>query len=107
MFLGLSPAADGSGAFEYEADMAYSAAAFRDYLKGATGADHYEDAGHTLKSTCGATSWTISLGPERYEGIAELKMTRIHMKLRLDGYTRPQAEAFLERFLRHYLRGGG
>lgn len=107
MFHGLSQAADGSGAWEYEADMAYSAAAFREYLARATNVESFEDHGQILKRSHGATSWTISLGPERFEGIALLKMARIHMKLRLEGYARQDADAFLERFLRYYQRGGG
>jgi hypothetical protein len=107
MFHGLTPAADDPLAFEYEADIAYSAQAFRYYLKGATGVAQYEDYGNVLKGTYGATSWTITLGPERFEGIALLKMSRMQMKLRLEGYSREAADTFLTRFLHHYQRGGG
>jgi hypothetical protein len=107
MFHGLSPAKDNAAAFEYEADMAYSNTSFRYYLKGAANVEHYEDHGNVLKHSADARSWTITLGPERFEGIALLKMARMHMKLRLEGYTREAADAFLTRFLHHYQRGGG
>ena len=51
--------------------------------------------------------WRIALGPERFEGIALMKMSRMTMQLRLEGYVRSEADAFLDRFLKHYQRGGG
>jgi hypothetical protein len=107
VFHGFSPAKDDPNAWEYHADMAYSAASFRDYLPRAADVAAFEDHGHTLSHTLGTKKWTITLGPERYEGIALLKMARMTMHLRLEGYPRVEADHFLDRFLKHYLRGGG
>jgi hypothetical protein len=107
MFHGLSAVQGQENAWTYFADMAYSPSSFRSYLKNATGVPAYDDGGDTLSNTCGAKKWTIALGPERFEGIALLKMSRLTMHLRLDGYSREEGDAFLERFLKHYLRGGG
>ncbi len=45
-------------------------------------------------------SVTRSVGPT-------LKMPMTVVRLRFSGYRRSEAEAFLERFRRHYQRGGG
>ncbi len=107
MFHGFSAAKDDPTAWEYHADMAYSAASFRDYLPRAADVRAFEDRGNELSHNHGGKKWTITLGPERFEGIALLKMARMTMKLRLEGYPRAEADAFLDRFLKHYLRGGG
>ena len=105
MFIGLTATTD--GAFEYQGDIAYSPSAFRNYLPLATNVSAFEDTGATLSATSGAKKWRITLGPERLEGIALLKMSRMAMQLRLEGYTRAEAEAFMERFWQYYQRGGG
>jgi hypothetical protein len=107
MFQGLSVASDDPTAFEYAGDMAYSADAFRYYLKAATQAEHIVDRGHQLEATQGGKTWRITLGPERFEGIALLKMARMTMHMRLEGFSRAEGDAFLARFLQHYQRGGG
>jgi hypothetical protein len=107
VFHGFSPAKDDPAAWEYFADMAYSAASFRDYLPRAADVASFEDHGTTLRHANGDKSWTITLGPERFEGVALLKMARMTMRLRLEGYARAEADQFLDRFLKHYLRGGG
>jgi hypothetical protein len=105
MFHGFSPTTD--GALEYRADIAYSPSAFRTYLARAADVETYSDTGSTLSHTNNAKMWKITLGPERFEGVALLKMSRMSMVLRLEGYARAEADAFLDRFLKHYQRGGG
>ena len=105
MFHGLTAMPD--GAFEYHADIAYSPSAFRNYLARATDVTAYDDAGAVLSASDGKKTWRIALGSERFEGIALMKMSRMTMQLRLEGYPRAEADAFLDRFLKHYQRGGG
>jgi hypothetical protein len=107
MFHGLSPAADNPSAFEYHADMAYSPSSFRYYLANATQCPNFSDRGNVLEHSAGEKTWRVTHGPERFEGVALLKMARMQVTLRLEGYTRAEGDAFLTRFLHHYQRGGG
>jgi hypothetical protein len=51
--------------------------------------------------------WRITLGPERERRIALMRFPICDAEIRLTGYERAAAEAFLARFLKVFQKGGG
>ncbi len=51
--------------------------------------------------------WRITLGPERERRIALIRFPICDAEIRLEGFERPAAEAFVARFLKVFQKGGG
>jgi hypothetical protein len=51
--------------------------------------------------------WTIRLVPLDERQMGRMSVPRHRVELVLEGYSPPEGEAFMERFVRGFLRGGG
>jgi hypothetical protein len=52
-------------------------------------------------------AWRITLGPQRERRIALMRFPICDAEIRLEGFERPAAEAFLARFHKVFQKGGG
>ena len=49
----------------------------------------------------------ISLGPARKRRIASISLPAVDVTFRFEGIAQPEVDAFMQRFERHFQRGGG
>jgi len=74
-------------------------------LPGALGA--YEEEGGTVRWTEGGGSGTIRLARLEGRPLGNLVLPRHTVEVELKGWTEAEGEAFMARFHRAFLRGGG
>lgn len=68
----------------------------------------YRVEGRTVRIAIGHGSVAIALGEERSRALGPtLKVPATSVEIAFEGLSAREAEAFVERFRRHYRRGGG
>jgi hypothetical protein len=63
--------------------------------------------GQVARSSDGARAWTILLVPMTDRRLGSVAIPRHRVEITLEGYSEAEAKAFIERFERGFLRGGG
>ncbi|GLH71806.1 hypothetical protein GETHLI_03080 [Geothrix limicola] len=86
--------------------MSLSRAEFLRLLPGAVGSVPIEEAG-TFGASDGRRCWTLRLCPLADQHVGSVNLPRHRVELRLEGYSDEEAAAFMVRFHRGFLRGGG
>lgn len=91
----------------YDLEMTVSRGEFRRFLPGAVDAPPAEGGDGVFSGGDGARCWTVRLValPDFRSGRVSLPRHRV--EIRLEGYRPDEAAAFLARFQRGFLRGGG
>ena len=94
-------------AHRLDLEMALSPEEFRRLLLGAVGSPFVEGPDGVYLGGEAPRRWTLRLVelPDFRSG--RLSLSRHRVELRLEGYAPAEAEAFLARFHRGFLRGGG
>jgi hypothetical protein len=67
----------------------------------------FEMHGETIRSTDGARRWTIRLTPLPDRHLGSVSVPRLLVAIALDARPEAEGDAFMERFRRAFLRGGG
>jgi hypothetical protein len=75
-------------------------------LPGAVG-DYTVGEDGVMRGSTGDGHWTLRLEPMPERPLGRLFLTRHRLDLRLEGCTPAEADAFMARFHRGFLRGGG
>lgn len=87
--------------------MTISREEFLRLLAGAVGAVDYRANGAVLSHQDGDRRWEIRLEELPALSRGMLLLPRHRVEIRLVGYDSPEAQVFLDRFERHFQRGGG
>jgi len=89
-------------------EMTLGPAEFLRLLPAAVGGDSYTGEGSAVLEHCAeGRSWRIRLAPLPPIHLGPIAMERLRVELAFRGYSPEAEEAFLDRFMRHYQRGGG
>ena len=67
----------------------------------------FEADGNTIRGHGTACGWTIRLTPLAGRRVGSMDVPRHQVEIVLDGCAESEAEAFMQRFHRAFLRGGG
>ena len=76
-------------------------------LPGAVGHEPVQEVGDTFSGGDAPRTWILRLFPLENRRLGSVNLPCHRVDLQLDGYTAPEAEAFLGRFLQGSQRGGG
>jgi hypothetical protein len=87
-------------------DMSLEREEFFRLLSGAVG-DFSMDEDGVIHGSDGPRTWSLRFERLANQSLGKLSMARHRIELALDGYTESEADAFLARFHRGFLRGGG
>jgi hypothetical protein len=86
-------------------EMAVSREEFFRFLTAALG--DFEADGETARGTIGGRPWVVSLVPLPDRRLGSVVVPRHRVEITIDTPTEAEGAAFLERFHRAFLRGGG
>ena len=86
-------------------EMSISQEEFFRFLSAALGG--YETDGRVARGISDGHPWTITLTPLPGQLLGSVLMPRHRVEITIDGCTDAEGAAFLERFHRAFLRGGG
>ncbi|HSK10735.1 MAG TPA: hypothetical protein VK911_14240 [Vicinamibacterales bacterium] len=86
-------------------EMSISREEFFRFLPAAVGAFVVE--GNTVRSSSAGAGWTIRLVPLADRRLGRVVVPRHRVEIDLDAGSKAEGEAFLDRFHRAFLRGGG
>lgn len=86
-------------------EMSISRAEFFRFLTAALGA--LEADGDVVRGTSGGHRWAVSIVPLPDHRLGSVVMPRHRVELTIDTCTEAEGAAFIERFHRAFLRGGG
>jgi len=67
----------------------------------------FEVDGESVRGFEGACGWAIRLVPLADRRLGGLALPRLRVEITLEGYTGEERDAFMERFRRGFLHGGG
>ena len=87
--------------------MTINRAEFLRLLPAAVGGEAFAEEGAAFVHRSGARQWRIALAPLPPIRLGPVAMERLRVELAFHGFPPGQAEAFVQRFLGHYQRGGG
>lgn len=93
--------------FEFSWDMSISRGEFERCLPAAVGHVSYVTSGDVFAYCADGRAWRITLEPLPDRVIALLRLPRHRVSFRFEGYDDAARAAWLERFQRHFQRGGG
>ncbi len=93
--------------FSRSLEMTLTRADFLRLLPGAVGRVPVQEAGDTYLGGEGDRTWSLRLVPLEDQRLGSVSLPRHRVELHLEGYSQPEVEAFLSRFLRGFQRGGG
>jgi hypothetical protein len=88
-------------------EMTIQAADFRRRLPGALGAETFEECGDAFLHSEAGRSWRIELGPLPALALGAISLERQLVQWTFAGYEAAEIQVRLERFERHFRRGGG
>ena len=88
-------------------EMSISQEEFARLLPAAVGRDGFTAAEGCYDGREDQRSWTIRLVPLPVRPLGSVQLPRHRVEIFLEGYSEREAEAFMVRFHRGFLRGGG
>jgi hypothetical protein len=91
--------------FHREMEMSLSRDEFLRLLPAAVGP--FEVDGETIRGSNGDRSWTIRLVPLSGRRLGSVVVSRHRVEIDLKSHSEAEGEAFMDRFHRGFLRGGG
>ena len=90
---------------QHSAEMSLSREEFFRLLQAAVGP--FEASGNTIRGNAGACSWSIAVARLADHRAGSVVVPRHRVDIVIEGCSEAEAEAFMERFRRGFLRGGG
>lgn len=87
--------------------MTISRAEFLRLLPAAVGLEAFTEDGAAFVHRSQGRQWRVTLAPLPPIRLGPVAMERLRVDLAFEGYPPGEAEAFVQRFLGHYQRGGG
>ncbi len=103
----MSGAGDAEPVVSFTRSMGLTHTEFFRSLPPAIAGHPYEREGHTVSIAYDGRSVTIVLGPERTRAIAALRLPCVEVTFTFRGFPEDERRAFMDRFDRYFLRGGG
>ena len=91
--------------FHRSLEMSVSREEFFRFLPAAAGA--FDVDGELVRGADGDRTWAIRLVPLADRRLGSVDLPRHRVEIILEGYSEAEGEAFMERFHRAFLRGGG
>jgi hypothetical protein len=88
-------------------DMSLTREDFLRLLPAAVGGEFRSEEGNLFLHMEEGRGWRIALSPLPPFALGAITLARQHVEIQLTGYSCAEAEAFLDRFERHFRRGGG
>jgi len=90
---------------QHSAEMSLSREEFFRLLQAAVGP--FEASGNAIRGNAGTCRWSIGLARLADHRVGSVVVPRHRVDLVIEGCAEAEAEAFMERFRRGFLRGGG